>query len=157
MYSHTRSRQGRLAVWRNARGVLDLIASGVTLYAVSSPGVTWCTDSSSCCLVIADSLLRLASVTSHMITCAKVRVVRFSQEMRSLLKCLKVSLRPITKMSLCSLHPLLMGNCISGTLVSLKCATVECSSLGLVLRGEGNYECTLYDRLLSELVARKFS
>ena len=145
MYSHTRSRQGRLAVWRNARGVLDLIASGVTLYAVSSPGVTWCTDSSSCCLVIADSVLRLASKSrALLITCAKVRVVRFSQEMRSLLKCLKVSLRPITKMSLCSLHPLLMGNCISSTLVSLKCATVGCSSLGLVLRGEENYEWTVW-------------
>lgn len=44
-------------------------------------------DSSSCCLVIADSLLRLASKSQALlITCAKVRVVRFSREMRSLLK-----------------------------------------------------------------------
>ena len=86
------------------RGLLDLTALGVTLYAVFSPGVTWCTDSSSCCLVIADSVLRLASKSRALLTtCAKVRVVRFSREMRSLLKGLTVSLRPITKMSLSSL------------------------------------------------------
>ena len=59
VYGHTQSRQGRLSACRNTEGVLDLAASGVTLYAVSSPGVTWCTDSSGCCLVIADSVLRL--------------------------------------------------------------------------------------------------
>ena len=105
--------------------------------------------------MIADSVLRLAAKSrALLITCAKVRVVRFSQEMRSLLKCLKVSLRPITKMSLCSqlstadrkLH-------FNGTLASLKCATVECSSLGLVL----SFMSGLYDRLLSKIVARKFS
>ena len=63
------------------RGFLDLATLGVTSYAVSSPGVSWCTDSSSCCLVIADSVLRLASKSrALLISCAKVRVVRFSQE-----------------------------------------------------------------------------
>ena len=72
------------------QGVLDLTASGVTLYAVSSPSVTWCTDSSSCCLVIADLVLRPTSKSrALLITCARVRVVRFSREMRSFLKCLK--------------------------------------------------------------------
>ena len=92
--SYTRSRQGCHMVWRNAE----------CLYTVSWPGVTWCTDSSSYCLVTADLVLRLASKSQALlITCAKVGLVRFSWEKRSLLKCLMVSLRPTTKMSLYSL------------------------------------------------------
>lgn len=53
-------------------------------------------------------------------------------------------------------HPLQMGNCISGTLVSLQCATVKGSPLGLVLRGK-EIMSGLYDRFLSEIVASKFS
>ena len=115
-------------------------------------------NNSSCCLVRADSGLRLASKSQALlITCTEVRVVRFSREMRWLLKCLKVSLRPLQKCLSVACHPLLVGNCILGTLVSLQCATVECSSLGLVLRGEKNYEWTVWQAPLRDSGLRKLS
>ena len=50
-----------------------------------------------------EASLKVTSLTDFYWTCAKVGLVRFSREKRLLLKCLMVSLRPTTKMSLYSL------------------------------------------------------
>lgn len=75
---------------------------------IGTQGITLWADFSSCCLVMTDSVWRLAPKSRALLmTCAKVNAVRVSREMMS--HFLKVSLSPIMKICLCSLSSTAVG------------------------------------------------